>query len=252
MWEYYTKYVTSIYRFDRGSNNSELVFDTTNRKVSKTIDQGLEENDEVQSTTNLQPLLCTKSEKVGNRYFLKFDGTQRMVSNINLNVVSGAKDIVNVFIVYRIKAFDVNTYWTRNGSFGHDKFVCFGPFGDLVVSGSTNNYIAIGGNSVNNKKPKAPYKYKANAGQTKKWVCLPIHWDNHTTSFGNHSSVYCNGQKIANFQRRTSIGSTQMTFGDLNPRGIAPFKGDISFLAVYKDKIIDENDILLHHSILCN
>ena len=53
LWEYYTKYVTSIYRFDRGSNNSELVYDTTSRQVSKTIDQGLEENDVVQNTTNL-------------------------------------------------------------------------------------------------------------------------------------------------------------------------------------------------------
>ena len=102
MWEYYTKCVTSIYRFDRGSNNSELVFNKTARKVSKTIDQGLEENDAVQNTINLQPLLCTKSEKVENRYFLKFDGTQRLISDINLNAVSGTKDIVNVFIVYRI------------------------------------------------------------------------------------------------------------------------------------------------------
>ena len=154
MWEYYKKYVSSIYRFDRGSNNSELLFDTTTRKVSKTIDQGLEETDAIQNTTNLQPLLCTKSEKVGNRYFLKFDGTQRMVSNINLNVVSGAKDIVNVFIVYRIKAFDANTYWTRNGLFGHDnrdhdKFVSFSPSSDLIISGATNNYIIIG---INPKK----------------------------------------------------------------------------------------------------
>ena len=51
MWEYLTKYVTSIYHFDRGSNNSELVFDTTTMKVSKTIDQGLQENDAVQNTT---------------------------------------------------------------------------------------------------------------------------------------------------------------------------------------------------------
>ena len=61
MWEYCKKYVTSIYRFDRGSNNSELVFDTKTRKVSKTIDQSLEENDAIQNTPNLQPVLCTKS-----------------------------------------------------------------------------------------------------------------------------------------------------------------------------------------------
>ena len=83
LWEYFKKYSSSVYRFDRGSNNSELVYNTTTRKVSKLLDQSLEENDAVQNTTNLQPLLCTKSEKVGNRYFLKFNGTQRMISDIN-------------------------------------------------------------------------------------------------------------------------------------------------------------------------
>ena len=56
-WEYYKKYATSIYRFDRGLNNSELVYDATNRKVSKTIDQPLQENDAVQNTTNFQPTI---------------------------------------------------------------------------------------------------------------------------------------------------------------------------------------------------
>ena len=93
MWEYYAKYVSSIHRFDRGSNNSELVYGNATRKVSKTIDQGLEENDAEQNTPHLQPLLCTKSEKVGNRYYLKFDGTQRMISDINLNV-SGVEKIL--------------------------------------------------------------------------------------------------------------------------------------------------------------
>ena len=43
-----------------------------------------------------------------------------------------------------------------------------------------------------------------------------------------------------------------MTFGDLNTSDIAPFKDYISFFVVYKDKIIAENDILLHHNVLCN
>ena len=82
----------------------------------------------------------------------------------------------------------------------------------------------------------APYKYKANAGVINKWVCLSIHWDNHTTPAGNHSSVYCNGQKLANFQSITSLGSTQVTFGDVNTSGIAPFKGDISFSLCIKEE----------------
>ena len=69
LWEYFKRYSSSLYRFDRGINNSELIYDASTRKVSKVLDQGLEENDAVQNTTSLQPLLCTKSEKVGNRYF---------------------------------------------------------------------------------------------------------------------------------------------------------------------------------------
>ena len=133
---------------------------------------------------------------------------------------------------------------------GFDNFVCFGISGDLVVSGWTNDYIVVGSSSVNNKKSKAPYKTKANAGETNKWVCLSIHWENHTTPSANNISVYCNGQKLTEFQSRTSLGSSQMTFGGLNPNSISPFKGDMTFVSVYKGRIINENDILLHHHVL--
>ena len=144
-----------------------------------------------------------------------------MVSDINLNAVSGEKDIVNIFIVYRIKAYDANTYWVRNGLFGHDdrgfdKFVGFSPNGDLVVSGTTNNYIIIGSNPIQTKQPIAPYKTKANAGETNKWICLSIHWGNYTTPAAGASKVYCNEQKLTDFQTRSSVGYTKMTFGNIS------------------------------------
>lgn len=64
--------------------------------------------------------MCAKNEKFNNRYYLKFNGTQRLISDINLNPVSGEKDIVNIFIVYRIKAYDANDYLARNALFSHD------------------------------------------------------------------------------------------------------------------------------------
>ena len=144
----------------------------------------------------------------------------------------------------------------RNGLFSHDnggfdKFVGFGLSGDLVVSGTVNNHIVIGSNTVNRIKPIAPYKYKTNAGDINKWKCLSIHWDNYTTQTSNNSSVYCNGQMLTDFQSRSSVGRNNMTFDDINPSGIAPLKGDISFFAIYKGKEIEENDILLHHHVLC-
>ena len=43
LWEYYTKYGTALYKIDRGSS-SEVVMDSTTRKVSKLYDQSLFEN----------------------------------------------------------------------------------------------------------------------------------------------------------------------------------------------------------------
>ena len=76
-----------------------------------------------------------------------------MESVINLNAVSGEKDIINIFIVYRIKAHEANNYCTQNRLFGYDgggfdKFVSFSPNGDWIVSGTKNNYVIIGGNPI--------------------------------------------------------------------------------------------------------
>ena len=96
-----------------------------------------------------------------------------MISDINLNAVSREKDIINIFIVHRIKGCDANTYQIHNGLFAHDnrgfdKFVSFSPNGNLVVSGTTNDYIIIGSNPTLNKQPIAPYKAKANVGEINK------------------------------------------------------------------------------------
>ena len=144
--------------------------------------------------------------------------------------VSGTKDTVNIFIVYRLKSFFANNYWVRNNLFGHDK----GGYGKLIMSGDKYNFNIIGSNPVKLKYPIAAYKKKTNAGEINKWRCLSVHRDNYTTP------VYCNGKKFANFE------SKHMTFGDLNP------DGDIAFFALYKDKLIAEKDILLHHHVLCN
>ena len=44
------------------------------------------------------------------------------------------------------------------------------------------------------------------------------------------SSVWCNKQKLGSFTAKTSPGSTQMTFGDIDTGGIAPLDGSIAFL----------------------
>ena len=64
-----------------------------------------------------------------------------MISNINLNVVRSSPDIVNIFMVDKLKSSTGNQ-WIRNGLFGHDnerydKHVAFFP--NRVIHGTTNN-----------------------------------------------------------------------------------------------------------------
>lgn len=103
-----------------------------------------------------------------------------MKATISLNPTSGEKDIVNVFNVYRLKSFIVNNYFIRIGLFedndgGHDKFIAFGPNGELVMVGDKNYYNVIGSRQINGKYPIANFKTKANAGILNKWLCLSVH-----------------------------------------------------------------------------
>ena len=250
-WESYQQ-ADCIYKIDRGSPY-EVTFDNSTRAVSDLFDQSLKENDANQATQATKPILCTKAEKINYRYYLKFDGSKRMLSNINLNPGSGQADIVNVFIVYRLSSY-TGSYAVRNGLFGHDnggydKFIAFSPTGHLLVSGTTNQHIVIGQSSFNSKNATAPYQSKANAGELNKWICLSIHWD--VPGGNNASETWCNGKKLADFTARTTQGSTNMTFGDLNTSGIAGLKGDIAFYCLYKGKTLTESNIKLHHYVLC-
>ena len=250
LWEYYTRYGTSLYRLDRAST-SELLYDSTSRKVSKLYDQTLYENHAEQTTTASQPTIVTSANRINNRYFLNFNSSQRMLSNIDLNVATGGQDIVNIFIVYKLNSY-TGTYWVRNGLFGHDnggfdKFVAFSPAGELVVAGTKNDHIVAGASSFNGKNPLGPYQNKANAGELNKWICLSIHWN--VPAGANKSSVWCNGKKLCDFTARTSIGSNQMTFGDLNPTGIAGLDGSIAFFALYKERVISM--LILNFITMC-
>ena len=250
-WESY-QLADCLYKIERGTP-AEVTFDNSTREVSDLFDQSIKENNATQTRKVNRPILCTKAEKINYRYYLKFNGNKRMLSNINLNPGSGQADIVNVFIVYRLNSY-TGRYFIRNGLFGHDnggfdKFVAFSPNGELVISGTPNQHIVIGQKAFNGKNAIAPYQSKANAGELNKWICLSIHWD--VPGGNNASEVWCNGKKLANFTARTSAGSNTMTFGDLNPSGIAGLKGDIAFYCLYKGENLTETNIKLHSQVLC-
>ena len=184
---------TAFYKIDT-ANPHEVTFNST-RNVSKLFDQSLSQDHAEQTTYNLQPTICTKSNRNNNRYYLEFNGSQRMNSNINLNPVSGEEDIVNVFIVYKIRSFSTS-YWTSSGLFGHDsmgfhKFLSFSHYGDIIISSTVNDMTVIGQNVTNGRTPISDYKSKAHAGLINQWICLSCHWNIPSEI----SYVYCNGKK---------------------------------------------------------
>ena len=251
-WESY-QLADCLYKIERGIP-AEVTFDNSSREVSHLFDQSLKENDSTQTTKANRPILCTKAEKINYRYYLKFDGNKRMLSNINLNPGSGQDDIVNIFIVYRLNSY-TGPHLLRNGLFGHDdgagydKFVAFSANKSMIIAGTTGDYIVIGPSAYIGKNPIVDYQSRANAGELNKWICLSIHWD--VPGGNNASQVWCNGKKLANFTARTSPGSNTMTFGDFKPAGRAGLKGDIAFYCLYKGENLTETNIKLHHQVLC-
>ena len=163
----------------------DLLFSRNGGKIKEWIDFGIEGNNFKQTTQNLQPDLSLENEKLENKYFLKFN-YNRMVSGGNLNPPSGGgEDVINAFIVYKLNSVPASgTDWLRGGLFGNDngrykKLVAFAnpASRELIISGDSDRFIAIGSNSANGKVPIASFQTKANAGDLNKWLCLSVHWN---------------------------------------------------------------------------
>ena len=230
---------------ERGTKE-ELRFNSATKAISTLFDQTLSGLNATQTTSALQPKLSTV--KNAKRFFFTFDGSKRMLSNIDLNPATGANDIVHVFILFRLKTHAGSNQYFRNGLFGHDnggwdKFVCFNPrtSNSMVISGTTNqkSVEVIG----------SDWKSKANASELNKWYCLSVHWD--VPAGAKKSSCWVNGKKVKSFTSRTSQGSTQMTFGDLNPNGGVGLNGDIQLFLLYKNWGMSDLIIKAHHKMIC-
>ena len=234
----------------------DLLFERNGGKVKQIFDFGIEGNHFKQTTKNLQPSLNLENEKLENKYFLKFNN-HRMISDSNLNPISGKKDIINVFVVYKLNSVSLGTEWTKSALFGHDnggydKFVCFSSLKSLIISGINQEFIVIGANSANFKAPLASFKSKADAGELNKWICLSVHWDTDSSPLTDQSSVYCNGKLLQVFTSRSRTGNTKLVIGDLKNDVFAPLDGNIIFFSVLKYQKMREKEIKFYHYILCN
>ena len=113
----------------------------------------------------------------------------------------------------------------------------FLPTFELVVSYG-GEYLTVGPTS--GFKKGGSHVLKASSGVLNKWICLSVHWD--VDGGQSQSFLYCNREKLATFTSFFSDGSTQMTFGDLNPSGIAPLKGDIALFLLYRHRMTESDN----------
>ena len=164
-----------MYKIDK-SLDSELTFDSSSlRKISVLKDNTLYELDANQSATGNQPKLCTKVNKIDNKYHIEFSSanSERMISQNDLNSGNNQSDIVNIFIVYKLNSRSSTNYWVINGLFGHDnggfdKFVCFGKHGTngsetLMIAGVNGSVVLFGPHGISGYNQSAGYKTNANA-----------------------------------------------------------------------------------------
>ena len=175
--EYLRMYAKCVYQIDRVDGQNVKI--NSSRKVEKIYDKSNEESDATQTDASKRPTVCTKAEKHNGRYFIKFGGSQKMTSQVNLN-----NDAVNVFIVYKLDSRgSAQSYW-NNGLFGHDnlgydKFVAYSG-SNLVVSGANNaNKCVYIGPTASLQSFNKLANYSINdLGELNKWHCLSVHWDN--------------------------------------------------------------------------
>ena len=92
--EYLRMYANCVYQIDRADGQNVKM--DSSRKVETIFDKSNEESDATQTDASKRPSVCTKAEKHNGRYFLKFSGSQKMISQVDLN-----NDAVNVFIIYK-------------------------------------------------------------------------------------------------------------------------------------------------------
>ena len=239
-----------MYLVERGGKD-ELIYNLTTRTISTLFDKTLSGLGAVQTVVAQRPVLSTT--KNAKRYSLKFTGRKRMISNINLNPPSGGQDLVHVFILFKLKFRGTGQYF-RNGLFGHDnggwdKFVAFTPnTNNLIISGTNKDGSEYNG-GFNAQVTASDWQTKADASELNKWCCMSIHWD--VPAGNGKSSCWVNGKKVKSFTARTSAGSNQMTFGDLDPNGIAGLNGNIQLFLLYKGFGMADLIIKAHHKMLC-
>ena len=248
--EYLRMYANCVYQIDRADGQNVKM--DSSRKVEIIYDKRNEESDATQTDSSKRPTLCTKAEKHNGRYFLKFNGSQKMISQVNLN-----NDAVNVFVVYKLDSRGSSQSYWNNGLFGHDnggydKFVAHSA-SNLVISGAANpdKCVYIGPASTLQSFLKLGDYSTNDISKLNVWHSLSVHWDDKSSPKTEKSKIYWNKIHIGDFTANNRVGNNTTVFGGLNPStDKAPLNGNIAFFCVYLNDILDEKTILDHHQVL--
>ena len=141
--EYVSKYCKILYKIDKARTfEYEVVYTVDNKIVSfyTLYDQTINQIDPYQLIPKVKPILDNRGQNINNSYTLIFDGSKRIVSNINFN-----SSLVTVFIVYKINSYKSTiSKYGDNALFGNDdednngKYITFNNRKSLIVAGSNS------------------------------------------------------------------------------------------------------------------
>ena len=111
----------------------------------------------------------------------------------------------------------------------------------------SNLYIA---NSSISMVPNSKWKFKANATEINKLICLSVHWDQNNVSGPPKGNLSVNGKEIVSFttSRKLSHNSNMKFYLGSKTKDYGKIDGEILYVSTRKMKY---PEIVLNHYLLC-
>lgn len=204
---------------------SNVDWNVADDKITKIYDKTLSQSHATQSNAAIQSSMV--ASKQNKRRYFEFTGSNRYVTDINLNFENTC-----CVIVQKLSAAIPSG--VSNGIFGHDN----GGWDRFAYY--INGNLGLGGSTIQPQyfvgQPKAdPADLNIN--------CLSVGWYGRGA---DESELWCNGKMLNTFTGSGNVGSTQMTLGDLAPNGVVAFNGNIYEFIVFKKKVSKDRMRQIH------
>ena len=187
-----------MYSCDRKLKPEVLIVPNTHN-IQVIYDQTLSGYNATQTTPSLRPGIS--SAKNAKRYYFHFDGTKRMISDIDLNAPTGTIDIVHVFV---FTTFILTTEVIHISEMVCSDMTTEDEIRFLVFDPTNSNALRISGVFAADTVDvtSSDWQTKVDASAVAKWICLSVHWD--VPKGTNKSSCWVNGKKVKTFEAASS------------------------------------------------